>query len=704
MKKIGKLSVVSVLCAFVFVSVLLLTAAVPASATSSATSSATYPTLQYDAQRTGNVGGAAPETASLLWQSGEKTAGCVQAGPVVLDGRVFFTTWWSGGMGVEGNASDALYCLDEETGEEVWNNTAVFGASTAAVAAAEGKLFVGTHRGNFTCVDTASGEILWSRRVEENPSWCGVGSSPLVFDGTVFVLTFSDGTLHAFSFEGAELWNFSTGEEIFKYASPSAYEDKIFFAGNSTAAAGQHGRHALYCLNLSTHEEEWNFTTDTEVLGTPTIWSEGGEGGLVFFTTKYVFGKEYGIYALNATTGEEVWYKKHKSSWASPAVSNGRLYIGGSSDDTTFYCYDARDGTLIWENEEMGGAVDSSPVVADGKVYFGESKVNGTVYCLDAENGSVLWNYTLYIPPGFGGGFNSASPPAVADGTLFVGVDNVGVLAFRDPLLPDPLFWEGEVTLTENATTTVTAHDSGASYEINQTTALGALAAAAAAGGFNYTVSDKWYASWGSLLVDSIAGKWNDPVTWDGWLYWVNYPDDPMPGVGPNKYEVEDGDLVTFYYGGMSATPENTPMLLRIRVRVTEPQVPECIVKISTDKLNYSPNETMNVALRISNPTNSTLTFNWFAGIPQFEFWTQLYSTPVSPGFNQSLNTTLQVGDWGATPFGLVFYVDLEEPETLQPLTADVWWCLYSPGEAGVGEGVPESIENIGDFVLLKNE
>lgn len=67
MKKIGKLSVVSVLCAFVFVSVLLLTAAVPASATSSATSSATYPTLQYDAQRTGNVGGAAPETASLLW-------------------------------------------------------------------------------------------------------------------------------------------------------------------------------------------------------------------------------------------------------------------------------------------------------------------------------------------------------------------------------------------------------------------------------------------------------------------------------------------------------------------------------------------------------------------------------------------------------------------------------------------------------------
>ena len=513
-----------------------------------------YPMLQYDAQRTGNVSGIAPETASLLWQSGERTAGCIEAGPIVSGGMVYISTWWSSGICVEGHGTDALYCLNVSTGEEIWNKTEVYGASTAAIA--DGKLFVGTHSGNIACVDMTSGEILWSKKIEENPSWYGVASSPLVVDDEVYVLSFSDGTLHAFSFDGTEHWDFSTSGEIFCYSSPSAYRDKIFFAGNNK------GQHALYCLDLNTREEVWKFTTETEIRGSPTIWSDEK---MVFFTTKYVYGKPHKLYAVNITTGDEVWNVTHYSSWASPALSNGKLYIGGSAVDTTFYCYDALNGSLSWENEEMGGAIDSSPVVADGKVYFGTNEVDGTIYAMDANNGTILWNYTLYIPHGFGGGFNVASHPAISNRTLFIGVDNLGVLAFRDAA-----FWEGEVTLREIATVTVTAHNSGESYEITQTTALGALDAAAEVGGFNYTISDEWYASWGCLTVDSIAGKENAPVTWDGWLYWVNYPDDPMPMVGVNLYEVEEGDVVTYYYGGMSTTPDNSSMIIRIHIHVVE--------------------------------------------------------------------------------------------------------------------------------------
>ncbi len=413
MKKSGSVC----LCALLLASVLLI--AVPALAM--AEEGGNYPMLQYDAQRTGNVSGIAPETDTLLWRSNERTAGCIEAGPIVSDGKVYTSTWWSAGMGVEGNAVDALYCLDKNSGEEIWNNTEVYGASTAAIA--EGKLFVGTHRGNITCVDATSGEMLWSKEIEENPSWYGVTSSPLVFDERVYVLTFSDGTLHAFSFGGTELWNFSSGGGIFCYSSPSAYDNKTFFAGNDS------GQRASYCLDLNTEEELWNFTTETEIRGSPTIWSEEG---MVFFTTKYIPTKEYGIYAVNITTGEEIWHKKHKSSWASPALSNGKLFIGGSSADTTFYCYDAKNGSLIWENEDMGGAIQSSPVVTGGKVYFGTSEVDGTVYALDANSGSIIWNYTLHIPPGFGGGYNVASHPAISNRTLFIGVDNIGVLAFRD--------------------------------------------------------------------------------------------------------------------------------------------------------------------------------------------------------------------------------------------------------------------------------
>jgi len=447
--------------------------------------SGVYPTLQYDAQRTGNVSGAAPETATLLWQSNEKTAGCIQAGPIVSDDKVYISTWWSSRMGVAGNAVDALYCLDENTGEEIWNNTEVQGASTAAIA--DGKLFVGTHTGNIACVDATSGGILWSKKIEEE-FWGGVTSSPLVFDDKVYVLSISDGTLHAFSFEGAELWKFSTGGEIFCYSSPSAYGDKIFFAGNL-------GQHALYCLDLNTQAEVWNFTTETEIRGSPTIWSEEG---MVFFTTKYVYGKSHKLYAVNITTGDEAWNVTHYTSWASPALSHGKVFIGGSAADTAFYCYDARDGTLIWENEEMGGAIDSSPVVADGKVYFGTNEVDGTVYALDTSNGSTLWSYTLHIPQGLGGGFNIATQPAVSDRTLFIGVDNVGVLAFRDLK-----FWGFDTGAPENPYSSISGTHYGnitPSHDVYVTSLF--TRACAGTGGHTEYVKI-WNDTW-----NGVAGRW----------------------------------------------------------------------------------------------------------------------------------------------------------------------------------------------------
>ncbi|MBA5942093.1 MAG: PQQ-binding-like beta-propeller repeat protein, partial [Methanophagales archaeon] len=114
-----------------------------------------HPMLQYDPQRTGNVPGIAPGTGTLLWQSHDGTSGCIQSGPVVYGDKVFISTWFSFGE----NATDGLYCLDKWTGEEIWNNTGVSGASTAAIA--DGRLFLGTHNGYLASIDAVTGEILW---------------------------------------------------------------------------------------------------------------------------------------------------------------------------------------------------------------------------------------------------------------------------------------------------------------------------------------------------------------------------------------------------------------------------------------------------------------------------------------------------------------------------------------------------------------
>lgn len=148
-------------------------------------------------------------------------------------------------------------------------------------------------------------------------------------------------------------------------------------------------------------------------------------------------------------------------------------------------------------------------------------------------------------------------------------IDNGGLFEFNISLeAPQEIIWQGDVALINGTTFNVTAHNSETEYAVNSTTALGALDAAAEAGEFNYTVTDEW----GFLFVDSIADIPNEG--WNGWMYWVNYPDDPSPSCTADHFELNDSDVVTWYYGGMGASPDNTDMLIRIGVSITETTIP----------------------------------------------------------------------------------------------------------------------------------
>jgi hypothetical protein len=165
-----------------------------------------------------------------------------------------------------------------------------------------------------------------------------------------------------------------------------------------------------------------------------------------------------------------------------------------------------------------------------------------------------MWTYDT-------GNWNMAQP-SVSDGTLFVGSDTGYLYAFSN------MAWDGEVCLT-SGTVTVTADNSGENYTISSTCAMYALVRAAEADGFNYSISDAWYDDYGGALYFDMINDRHESG-WDGWLYRVNYPDDPQPP-SPNLCELDVGDVVTWYWGsGMGATPDNTDMLIRIEVAITE--------------------------------------------------------------------------------------------------------------------------------------
>ena len=125
----------------------------------------------------------------------------------------------------------------------------------------------------------------------------------------------------------------------------------------------------------------------------------------------YVGSNNGNIYCLDALNGDFLWNYTTAAYgvWSSPAIFDGKVYIGGG-DDYNVYCLNASDGGLIW-NFPADGSVISSPAVADGKVYVGSE--DNTLYCLNASTGDSLWSFTT--------GGSVQSSPCIVQGRVYVG-------------------------------------------------------------------------------------------------------------------------------------------------------------------------------------------------------------------------------------------------------------------------------------------
>ena len=482
---------------------------------------ADFVTFQADNQRSGNFSGTGPKEANLLWSASLTGHGYVGAGAVVSGDRIFVSNWpdmtFKGDMG--------LVCLNSSDGTRLWIN-ALGGKGAASTPALEGdRIFTGSYTGDIYCIDIRTGETLWSQRIEPDPQWWGVASSPLVQNDVVYVMSFSDGNLHALSLEGKELWNLSTGQ-VSPYLSAAASENKLYMPG---------GDPAIYCLDAASGKLLWKQATSAQITATPTLAED-----VVYLVTADA------LLALDSDTGEQLWRSEINGTISSPAVSFGRVLLG--SDDSPaghMNCFDAKTGTLLWRTE-ANGPVKSSPLVIDGMVYFGTSCDDGIVCALDASNGSVRWSYPVNA-------FIMSSASA-SDGTLYMGSDDGRLYAFGTR--PRGLLWKGEVLL-EDAGVNITA-DSGKSYQVKGICALSALVKAAEESGQNLEINDSLYDLFG-LQIKSIGDIHADGEK--SWRFWINYPDEAVPTSGPDLIDLNDGDRAIFYFGDRRSNPEDSPRL-----------------------------------------------------------------------------------------------------------------------------------------------
>jgi outer membrane protein assembly factor BamB len=173
----------------------------------------------------------------------------------------------------------------------------------------------------------------------------------------------------------------------------------------------------LYALDAATGAESWSHRLGGEV-ASPAV-----SDGLV-----YVGGGE-SVYSIT-TGGEREWQSVTDDSVvASPAVAGGTVYVG--STDGNLYAFDGADGDEQWRFS-TNSDVWSSAAVVDGVVYVGS--LDDTVYAVDAKDGTELWQFTT--------GEAVYSSPAVLDGVAYVGSRDGRVYAFEAGATGNVIQWE----------------------------------------------------------------------------------------------------------------------------------------------------------------------------------------------------------------------------------------------------------------------
>jgi len=331
-----------------------------------------------------NVTTTTPEGV-LIWKY--KTGGPVKSSPTVIDDQVFF-----------GSDDGYLYCLNSTTGQLIWKfqtdgnirsspaivgEKVIFGSNDRYVYAIDrfylvngtpyliwkyGPLgesveysspavvnkyvLIGTQRWLY-CLNANStnpnGELIWVRELSQAHPYGSYVHSPAVKEGKVFV---SYGLYH-WGHSGVACIDISSGNIIWevdlgawRYVSSVAVAYNKIFLGHELY---------IYCFNQTNGELLWSVHEESnEVISSPAV-----SGGLVFV------GRGDGVYCLNESTGEIVWKFNADARSSSPAIVNGRLYVG------------AKDGRII----AFGNATHLSISVNPQDISLGGSTlISGKLY------------------------------------------------------------------------------------------------------------------------------------------------------------------------------------------------------------------------------------------------------------------------------------------------------------------------------------
>lgn len=219
------------------------------------------------------------------------------------------------------------------------------------------------------CLDAQSGKTLWKFEDEGKPTGRRTSGTSAVVDGHVY----SVGSTHLYCV------NAEDGKLVWKTAlngggsSPLVEDGKVFMlSGNAM------------CLSATDGKTLW---TNKEVKGdlsSPLLWrTSDGKVTLVCHARN-------GLVGLDPATGEKRWQVAGGGE-SSPAIEGDHLVIYSGAQDVGLRCYVAQKDAppkQLWTHWWVARRYSGSPIIHEGHVYL---MCGGKHQCVALGDGAVKW-------------------------------------------------------------------------------------------------------------------------------------------------------------------------------------------------------------------------------------------------------------------------------------------------------------------------
>ena len=316
-----------------------------------------------------------------------------------------------------GNSEGGVYCVEKETGEQVWHYK-TSGAITSTPALANNYLIVSSRDNSVYALNLADGKLIWKFKMQKPTphtwGWDYYDASPVVHEGMVYIGS-GDNHLYALNIKSGKLkWQYQTQDKI--RASPVISGENIFvpsFDGFLYALTIKNGKLSkkYKTEGVDFYEEVYGWDR-TSLTSKPAL-----QDNLMVFGSR-----DGGLYCINADTFHKKWRFSYGTSWvgSAPVISNSIVYVGWS-DKLLFSAVDLWTGKELW-NYNCNAYVYSTPTIDEENVYVGA--FNGKVFGFNKLSGDLDWEIQT--------GASILSSPLLDQRVIYIGNDDGDLIAIEE--------------------------------------------------------------------------------------------------------------------------------------------------------------------------------------------------------------------------------------------------------------------------------